>query len=289
MHYINITRWNNPFMQNYDKVMKELKQKFQIKINFKKVMHQLTNLKWVTVNSEKVYNEKINAFFDETDTILSTKINKYENIIQNLKYKKQHNLKIKNKALQKTLLTRPCAVCYENKFSSYAITRCGHTFCTTCITKCIAFQFKCPLCRGILFFKDVEFFNSTEYNFTYKYKMQQTNFITDYPINEENDIVYIPAKSSIILRNSRDHSIMINMKNITGNIDQYDFQEYLDYDQFKKLIGYMEENIKNSYDKKLSKMLELLIKVMRNRQSLTEIVVPNSIDEPIIADDAEEN
>ena len=116
----------------------------------------------------------------------------------------------------------------------------------------------------------------------------QTNLVTDYPINEENDIVYIPAKSSIILRNSRDRSIMINMKNITGNIDQYDFQEYLDYDQFKKLIGYMEENIQSSYDKKLSKMLGLLIKVMRNRQSLTEIVVPNSIDEPIIAD-AEEN
>lgn len=279
MDYMNIVRWDNEYMKNYDKVIKELKEKFKIKENYNKVLNQLKNLNWIKVNPEKNYNQKINTFFDETDDILSTKIVKYKNIIKKLEFKKTYNTNIKQKALDKSLLVKTCPVCYDDNFESYAITRCGHTFCTNCIKKCISSQFKCPLCRGILFFKDVSFFNKSEYNFIYKHEFN-LNTITDHPFNEEHDIVYIPPQSSIILRNSRSNSIIIDMKNITGNLDQYNFEEYLDYDQFKKIISYIESNIKSSYDKKYTKMISLLFQVISSRRNITETVLPNSIDEP---------
>jgi len=253
----------------YDKVLKELKQKFIIKHKFKKVMNQLTNLQWIKVDNEKEYDNKVLIFFNETDQILQNKINKYQNIIHKLKQKKRHNNIIKQNAINKTLFTKPCPICYEHNFNSYAITRCGHTFCTNCIKKSICIQFKCPLCRGILFFKDILFFNTHEYSFIYQYKFSSN---TNYSFNNDNDIVYIGPQSSIILRNNRHNSIIVNMKNITGNLDQYDFEEYLDYTEFKNLIAYIENNIQNTYDKKLSKMINLLFKLISTRRN--EVVVP---------------
>ena len=133
MDYMNIVRWDNEYMKNYDKVIKELKEKFKIKENYNKVLNQLKNLNWIKVNPEKNYNQKINTFFDETDDILSTKIVKYKNIIKKLEFKKTYNTNIKQKALDKSLLVKTCPVCYDDNFESYAITRCGHTFCTNCI------------------------------------------------------------------------------------------------------------------------------------------------------------
>ena len=43
----------NPNMKKYDKVMKELKMKFQVEKNHNKMLTELKNLKWVNVHDNK--------------------------------------------------------------------------------------------------------------------------------------------------------------------------------------------------------------------------------------------
>lgn len=42
-----------------------------------------------------------------------------------------------------------CCICY-NEVQVMAKTRCGHTMCTECISKCILTSQKCPFCRTLL-------------------------------------------------------------------------------------------------------------------------------------------
>lgn len=274
-------RWDNQYMMNYDKVVKEFRMNIKIKENYKRVLNELKNMNWIKVNSEKNYDREINNIFDNTEELLNVKLSKYKKIISTIENKISINNKNKEKALNR-FINESCPICYENEFKSYAVTRCGHFFCQLCIKKCISSQFKCPLCRSILFFEDVSFFSRNEYSFP-GIDINIPNQVIDYSILKDNDIIFLPPLSSIVMRNPRDTSIIINMKNINGFTEQYDFDDYLDYSKFRNLLTYIEQNIKESYDKKMSKVINLLFHVMKVRRggvnNLSEIVVPNQMDE----------
>lgn len=259
-------KYNNPYMKQYDKCVKELKTKLLVKINYSRVLSQLKQLNWIQVHSDKNYKTNVTQLFDDTELVLTKKLEKYKNKIRNIENKINNNKINKSKMLDK--FNKTCPICYITDLESYAITRCGHIFCHNCIKKCIAMQFKCPLCRTVIFFKDVMFFNSTEYLLNSQYKIK-SNQILDYSINMDNNLLYIPPNSSVLVRNGKNESIMINLKNITSTTDQYDFEDYIDYTEFRKLISNIEQNVKLSYDNKVSKMVSLLIYIMRSRRELS--------------------
>ena len=49
-----------------------------------------------------------------------------------------------------TPTTGECSVCYDSPQSGILRTRCGHTFCKSCIVQWISGNITCPMCRKII-------------------------------------------------------------------------------------------------------------------------------------------
>lgn len=280
---IIFAKWSNPVMLKYDKVVKEFKKNIKYKKNFDNVLKEFKKLHWINVHSKKEYNTRINDIFDNTNNFIHKKINKYKSELLGLEKQIEINNRNREKVLQKTNQQR-CPICYKNKVKSYAITRCGHYYCLKCIQKSINTKFKCPICRSILFFEDIRFFSDNEHKHLIKKKNIKNTYPIDYTMSRNSDIVYLPPFSNMMIRNPKDKSLLINMTNITCNTDQYNFENFLDYNKFNNLISRIEDNIKESYDKRLARIVNIFMYLVKSgrggrNNNINEIVNPNTMDE----------
>ena len=278
---INYLVWSNPYVIKYNKVIKELKQKFQVKKSYEKVLAQLKNLKWVKTEIETNFETKITNNFDNIDNILNNKLKSLQNKINQVQRQIKLNLDNKQKILDREYMNN-CPICYENDIENYTITSCGHFFCTSCFRKCISRHTKCPICRTILFTDDMAFFNTTEYSFPLINKYKQ-NQIVDLPINHNENIIYLPPNSTGLIRNFNPKSLIISYKNIYNNEEILSYDNFITQERFKHMISDIENNMKESFDKKLSTIINLFLQVMKSRigreNTMSEIVVPNSMDD----------
>ena len=278
---IMFKKWSNPIMRKYDKVIQEFKQKMKVKENYKKVISEFKELKWIEVKSQTNYDENITNFFKETDDILQIQLKKYENLVQKTKRKITLNQDNRNKTLYQRL-NNNCPICYDENVKSFGITRCGHLFCCNCLKRCVKKQLKCPICRSILFFKDIEFFGETNFNFLHTEK-KKPNYVRNLTIMENNDMIFLPPEGNILLKNPFPNSVILNIRNLTSSNDIYNFEDFINYNQFRTITENIELNIKEAYNKKLSKMVNLFIALMRTRRghvnSISEVVLPSTMDD----------
>lgn len=278
---ISFLRWtNNPIILKYDKVMKELKLHFKTKKLHKQLMHELQNLKWIHVNSYNKFEDIISNKFNNINNLLNKKVLKYEDHIKNTKNKMKRNISTKQKIINNKFDS--CPICLIDKCESFGITYCGHNFCTNCIRKVLTTHFKCPICRSIIFPEDITFFNNSEYSFPFIEKNKE-NFIIHPIQNDNNDYLYIPPRSNAIIQNISENSTVINMRNISNN-DDLIYQDYMDNTRLISLVSNIENNIRETYEKKLKSIINLFVSMIRSRRggglnNIVEIVNPNTIDD----------
>ena len=256
----------------YDRVMTELKLYFKVKENKKKMLEELTTMDWIDVDSQNVEN-KITSLFDETDDILQSKLEKYKKRIAKLEKKIELNQKHKTQFLSEKI--HNCPICLEEDISEYAITRCGHCFCTKCIKKSINMKIRCPMCRSILLLKDIKFLSKkTDYRVLANFKTQ--SILDDYVVNHDinTDFVYLQNYGSVTIKNIYNHNMLLQIKNIKKHVS-YDFEEYLEYKDFLSIVKNIESNIKTTYNNKLVKMTKLLFAVMRSGINIGQNNRPN--------------
>ena len=91
-------------------------------------------------------------------------LNKNKNIVDTDKNKSKNlNIKLDNLNTKLDNLNTSlkfCSICLEelqNATIDYAITRCNHIFCTSCLLKYIKYNNNCPLCRKMLSLPNTKF------------------------------------------------------------------------------------------------------------------------------------
>lgn len=259
---ISFLRLLNSNMTKYDLVINELKEKFKVRKKYELVLDELKNLQWNKTNLIEKYEIKINNIFEKNERILNMKKEKYLEKLKIIDRKLKLNNEQRDRLLTNKSNIENCPICYENS-NNFGITRCGHSFCQKCLIKCISKKPQCPICRCILLNDDVLYFSDSEYNFC-EFK-QKSNQILQNDINYNDEYLFIPPLSNIIVRNPYNKSIIVYMKNIM-NREQLNFDDFLDYDKFEKLVNNIEGNVKENYEKKLNRIIEVFVSFFRIRR-----------------------
>ena len=141
------------------------------------------------------------------------KLEQYKIQVQNIEQRIKFNNDNKNKLLKDK--NKYCPICFEENLNNFGITRCGHKFCISCIKRCVANQMKCPICRSVLYYEDVCFFNDTEYKFVSIDKKKSSDII-EHNMFDDRDLLYIPGNSHIFVKNPYTNSIILSIRKING-------------------------------------------------------------------------